>query len=102
MKQYNKLVRDNIPAIIEADGGVPHTHILNDEEYEAALWEKLDEERLEARENPTIEEFADLQETLDTLAERHGYTPEKIEEAQAKKNQTNGSFAGRIFLESVD
>ena len=31
MKVYNKLVRDKIPEIIEADGKVCRTHILSNE-----------------------------------------------------------------------
>ena len=30
---YNKLVRDNIPSIIEGKGETPITRILNEEEY---------------------------------------------------------------------
>ena len=41
MKVYNKLVRDKIPEIIEADGKVCRTHILSNEEYIAALEAKL-------------------------------------------------------------
>ena len=33
MKVYNKLVRDKIPEIIEADGKVCRTHILSNEEW---------------------------------------------------------------------
>ena len=44
MKVYNKLVRDKIPEIIEADGKVCRTHILSNEEYIAALEVKLNEE----------------------------------------------------------
>lgn len=44
MKAYNKLVRDKIPEIIEADGKTCKTKILSDEEYIAALETKLNEE----------------------------------------------------------
>lgn len=44
MKVYNKLVRDKIPEIIEADGKVCRTHILSNEEYIVALEAKLNEE----------------------------------------------------------
>ena len=48
MKQYNKLVRDKIPAIINASGSVAHTKILNnDDDYLKALKNKLVEEALE-------------------------------------------------------
>ena len=37
MKVYNKLVRDKIPEIIEADGKVCRTHILSNEEW-GVVW----------------------------------------------------------------
>ena len=44
MKVYNKLVRDKIPEIIEADGKCCKTEILSDEEYIKMIDAKLDEE----------------------------------------------------------
>lgn len=41
---YQKLVRDNIPAIIEKNGETCVTRKLTDKEYEDALAEKLQEE----------------------------------------------------------
>ena len=41
---YNKLVRDNIPEIIEASGKTCEMEILSDEEYLQMLDKKLDEE----------------------------------------------------------
>lgn len=41
---YNKLVRDNIPSIIEGKGETPVTRILNEEEYKKELEKKLYEE----------------------------------------------------------
>ena len=43
-KIYNKLVRDNIPTIIEQDNEVPFTRILNDNDYKKELYKKLKEE----------------------------------------------------------
>lgn len=40
---YQKLVRDNIPAIIEKNGETCVTRKLTDKEYEDALAEKLQE-----------------------------------------------------------
>lgn len=37
MKVYNKLVRDKIPEIIEADGKVCRTHILSNEGWGSCL-----------------------------------------------------------------
>ena len=47
MKVYNKLVRDKIPEIIEADGKSCKTKILSDEEYLKMIDAKLDEELAE-------------------------------------------------------
>lgn len=43
---YQKLVRDNIPAIIEKNGETCVTRTLSDKEYEDALMNKLQEKEL--------------------------------------------------------
>ena len=43
-KEFNKLVRDKIPEIIEENGEYSLTKTLNDKEYEKALYDKLLEE----------------------------------------------------------
>lgn len=47
VKTYNKLVRDHIPAIIEATGAACETGILSDTDYLRLLDAKLDEELAE-------------------------------------------------------
>lgn len=59
MKVYNKLVRDKIPEIIEADGKVCKTCILSNEEYIAALEAKLNEEVAEYQVDKNLEEMAE-------------------------------------------
>jgi predicted house-cleaning noncanonical NTP pyrophosphatase (MazG superfamily) len=102
MKRYNKLVRDKIPAIIKASGGVSHTKILNDTEYLKALRDKLVEEALEAQQTPIVEELADDMEVLLAIAKSQDISLQEIEKTRIKKNKTNGSFDKRIFLESTD
>ena len=69
MKIYNKLVRDNIPKIIENDGKKYKSRILNDEEYEVELRKKLIEEATELSEAKTEEEkiyeLADIYEIIE-------------------------------------
>jgi predicted house-cleaning noncanonical NTP pyrophosphatase (MazG superfamily) len=50
---HHKLVRDQIPQIIAADGGRPVTRVLDQASYRAALRAKLLEEAREARKHRT-------------------------------------------------
>ena len=66
---YNKLVRDNIPDIIKAQGETPITKILDDNVYKMELEKKLNEEYqevLEASGNDRIEELEIRVEHLET------------------------------------
>jgi predicted house-cleaning noncanonical NTP pyrophosphatase (MazG superfamily) len=47
--KFDKLVRDEIPESIEANGETPVVHTASDEEYERRLHEKLREEKAEER-----------------------------------------------------
>ena len=67
-KQYNKLVRDRIPEIIESSGGICVTEILSDEDYLRMLDAKLDEEMAEYHADRNIEELADLMEVIRACA----------------------------------
>lgn len=101
MKVYNKLVRDKIPEIIEADGKTCKTHILSDDEYLAALETKLNEEVAEYQIDKNLEEMADVLEVLRAICVARGYSLEELEALRAKKADERGGFAEKIFLESV-
>jgi predicted house-cleaning noncanonical NTP pyrophosphatase (MazG superfamily) len=49
---YNKLIRDRIPQVTEADGHRAVTRVLQEEDYRAALLAKLAEEAREAENAP--------------------------------------------------
>ena len=74
MKVYNKLVRDKIPEIIEADGKYCKTRILSGEEYIAALEAKLNEEVAEYQKDKNLEEIADVFEVLQAICIARGYS----------------------------
>ncbi|MGL5550580.1 MAG: phosphoribosyl-ATP pyrophosphohydrolase, partial [Culicoidibacterales bacterium] len=63
-KTYNKLIRDRIVEIIEVDGKTATTRVLQDEEYETYLFEKMNEELAEFKADKNIEELADVMEVL--------------------------------------
>lgn len=104
-KIYNKLIRDNIPQIIIANGELPVTHVLDDDEYKIELMKKLGEELLEVRLATTKEqqtkELADMLELIIVLNKTIGNTWEDLETARKKKLASNGGFDKKIFLEKV-
>lgn len=102
MKVYNKLVRDKIPGIIEADGETCKTHILSDDEYLTALEAKLNEEVVEYQIDKNLEEMADVLEVLRAICVARGYSLEELEALRAKKADERGGFAEKIFLEFVE
>ena len=102
---FNKLVRDNIPSIIESHGEKAVYTTLSSDEYWQCLIEK-DKEELErvgnAKSSEEIkEELSDKLEVLKAMAEYHGYTLEDIIKASEEKRQSEGSFKRRIFLKST-
>lgn len=101
IKIYNKLVRDRIPEIIEADGRKCITKILSDEEYIKMIDAKLDEELAEYHSDQSIEELADLVEVIYATARARGYSLEQLEAVRKEKAVKRGGFEKRILLKSV-
>lgn len=105
-KIHNKLVRDNIPTIIEHANKTCQTKILNDEEYIKYLKLKLLEESNEVNQandnNKMIEELADVFEVIDALMKTIDISLDDIKKIQSAKAKKNGQFNKRIFLEYVE
>ena len=99
---YNKLVRDRIPEIIEADGKNCKTRFLSDEEYIQYVDAKLDEELAEYHKDGSIEELADLLEVIRAAAVALGSSIEEVEAIRARKAENRGGFEKRIFLIEVE
>lgn len=102
IKKYDKLVRDKIPAIIEADGKKCCVEILSQEEYIAALDRKLNEELNEYYNDSCIEELADILEVLRAVAVARGYSIKDLEQMREAKFAARGGFDKRIFLKKVE
>jgi predicted house-cleaning noncanonical NTP pyrophosphatase (MazG superfamily) len=103
MATYNKLVRDGIPDHIRRQAGVEATiKILTPEEMIPALIGKLREETDEFAASLTLEELADIQETINALAEiACNATVTELEAARVKKAVERGAFKERIWLIEV-
>lgn len=104
-KIYNKLVRDNIPSIIQDNNGIPITRILSDDEYRKELYKKLLEECNELisakTSNNIIEEASDVFEVLKAISELEGKNINDVIESSKQKRLKRGGFTKKIFLEKT-
>ena len=66
--RYDKLVRDDIPDIIESTGKKCKYHTADPEEYYEKLKEKLLEEVQEFLLTPNVEELADIEEVIYSIS----------------------------------
>ena len=101
---YNKLVRDNIPDIIRANGETPVTSILNDSDYKKALEDKLYEEYdevINSEGSDRCEELADMIEVIRSLANLENKSLDDIVTLAGEKRSKRGGFDKKIFLERV-
>ena len=102
-KKINKLVRDNIVALIRKTGKQPQYYVAEAEEYNQRLLDKMLEELAEFKENPCIEEAADMYEVLMAVIERWGLDIcDVIKYAENKKKEKGGFFDGHILTGVVD
>lgn len=99
---HNKLVRDNIPNIIENDNKKANIRILDDKEFIECLNKKLVEEVNEYLSDNDTNEIADILEVLYSILDHNKISIDKMEEIRELKNKKNGSFKKKIFLESVE
>jgi len=102
MIKYDKLVRDNIPEIIEEDGKKANIRIVKDEEYLSYLVKKLSEEAKEIEEDTCVEELADLETIIRSICEYLHISKEDFEKVYNKKIEKRGGFKKGIVLESVE
>ena len=104
-KVFDKLVRDNIPSIIENNGEVAITEILKDEDYINELYKKLLAEANEVIDSKkpidTLEELADVFEVLKAIAEFNGKSIDDIIEIADEKRAKRGGFGKRVFLKKT-
>ena len=100
-KVYNKLVRDRIPEIIEADGKKCACETLSQEQYLAMLDAKLNEELAEYQQSKSLEELADLLEVMGAVVKARGYSWDELTAIRKQKLEKRGGFEKRILLKEV-
>lgn len=98
---YNKLVRDRIPEILDAEGKEYSIVKCEDDDILAYAKKKLLEEAMEFVENPCAEEAADIIEILKFMCSRMGVYEIQIEAAAISKYARKGGFQENYILEWV-
>lgn len=99
---YNKLVRDNIPEIIKKNNQTATVKILGDEDYKICLENKLREETAEYLESGEAAELADILEVVEALGKLQNLSLDDLMKIKKDKQNKNGAFDKRIFLEEVE
>ncbi|MEV4119567.1 nucleoside triphosphate pyrophosphohydrolase [Micromonospora sp. NPDC049645] len=93
-----KLVRDRIPAIIEAAGRSPVIRRAEPREMLPLLRAKLVEEVDEFLASDDPMELADVLEVVFALASRLNLSQTELEQARARKAADNGAFNDGVIL----
>ena len=101
MEEYNKIVRDNIPTIIENSGFKCEIEIVSNEEALSYLYTKLTEEVNEFLESKDIHEMADIIEVLYAICDKMKITRTMLETIRKQKENENGGFENNIILKKV-
>lgn len=100
---YNKLVRDNIPAKIEAKNEAYEVRMITDgQELQQELFKKIQEEALSlsmCRDKATfLEEYCDLMVVLETLIHQLEIPQEELLAAQKENVTRKGVYKQGYYL----
>ena len=101
MIEYDKLIRDKIPEIIEQSGKKCIVEVMDDDTYIEYLDQKLNEELAEYQQDKSIEELADLLEVMYAVVTARGYSVAELERIRLEKAEKRGAFEKKLLLKSV-
>ena len=104
--KVDKLIRDKLPAMMQAQGLTVFTRRLDDAEFIVRLKAKLVEEAGEAQgardRAELIDELADVREVMLELAQASGIGEDEIETRRLAKRAERGGFEARIHNAAVE
>lgn len=104
--RVQKLIRDQLPTIMRAQGLAVFDRRLGDAEFVAALKDKLVEEAQEAHEAASpaelVDELADVMEVIRALASASGVSLDDVETRRQAKRAERGGFEARVFNAAVE
>jgi predicted house-cleaning noncanonical NTP pyrophosphatase (MazG superfamily) len=99
VQYYDKLVRGKVPDQI--DDGEPKTRTVKGDELRQKLLDKVVEEAEEVRDDPSVEELADLQEVLLSVMSELDITEGELYRHRRNKKDQKGGFTEGVVLESI-
>lgn len=99
--KYNKLVRDNVPDVLNEKGVKYITHVADDEEYQEKLNAKLSEEVTEFIESGELEEIADILEVIEAICDHRQFNKTILTSLRESKAKQKGLFKNRIILDET-
>ena len=104
--EYDKLIRDRIPEIMDRTGVAYEIDTLDDAAYLAALRTKLIEEAREAAAAvdaaDLMKELGDVLEVVAALTAAAGLDAEEVEAVRARRREERGGFERRLRLVRTD
>jgi predicted house-cleaning noncanonical NTP pyrophosphatase (MazG superfamily) len=99
---HDKLIRDRIPELLDADGVPYEVAELDGGAFRSALLVKLGEEAAEMAaadvRDERVKELADLLEVIDTLMVVEGIGWDEVRSVQRERRAARGGFARRLVL----
>ena len=101
MIEYDKLIRDRIPEIIEKSGKKCIVEVMDEDTYIDYLDRKLEEELNEYQADKSLEELADLLEVMYAVTVARGYSVSELESLRKEKAEKRGGFEKRLRLKGV-
>lgn len=98
---HNKLIRNNVPKIIQARGGFFETKKVSLKEFRKLLRQKLVEEAREietASKENLAKELSNLLEVIEAVAETENIEFIKVKEIQKQIRKIAGTYNNRTYL----
>ena len=100
METCNKIVRNNIPNILEELGEKFDIELLDSDKWLEFLYLSLISTIYDSFENKSLDHISEAIELLMTIAKEYGYTEKNIIDQRNKTNKENGDFSKKILLKN--
>lgn len=101
MESFGKLVRDNVPQILENQGNKCDVDTLNKDHALEYLYIKLQETIFDLVDTEDLDELADILEIVYTIGGKYGYSSEDIIKRMIEKKEEYGSFEKNLLLKKI-